>query len=147
MFLAGTILHFPTFYFRNIGAEPTNKYFLVIKNIGDSAILISLPSSQKHLPDALKNTYGCMNVADSGIGCYAFKARHVIATNGFYFGKDTYLYGAHLDEYEIENIVQRYPFPNIDYTIVGTLIEDLLESIIDCFKSSPAVKNKYKRML
>jgi hypothetical protein len=104
MFEEGTIIYFNLFHFKNTASNSKPKYFIVIKQIGDTTILGSLPSSQKHLPHNLQSTYGCMNDPDSGIGCYAFQAGVSVATNGYAFPRDSYIYGQHLDEYEIQNI-------------------------------------------
>ena len=73
MFDEGTILYFTTFYFNNPSATPKPKYFVVVKRIDHVAILAALPSSKKHLPYALQSTFGCIELPDSGIGCYVFK--------------------------------------------------------------------------
>ena len=147
MFKEGTIIYFNIFYFNNPQAAPKPKYFIVIKHIGNATILASLPSSQKHLPYSLQSTYGCIDMPDSGIGCYVFKSGMPIATNGFAFPLDSYIYGQHLDEYSIENILELYPFEGIQYEIKGHLKPDRLEEIVNCLKKSSAVKKRYKRLL
>ena len=146
MFKEGTIIYFNVFYFNN-SAPPKPKYFIVIKHIGNATILASLPSSQKHLPFILQSTYGCLELPDSGIGCYAFKSNIAVATNGFAFPLDYYLYGQHLDEYDLENILEIYPFEGIQYEIKGELLPERLEEIIECFKNSASVKRRFRRLL
>jgi hypothetical protein len=143
----GNILYFNIFHFKNAGTAPKPKYFVVIKHIDNMTLLASLPSSQKHLPTDLHAAYGCLELPDSGIGCYALKAHTPVATNGFAFSLDSYLYGQHLDEYYAENIADLYPLESIDYEIKGQLLPDILEDIITCFKNSAAVKRRFKRYL
>jgi hypothetical protein len=147
MLKEGTIIHFNLFQFKNPSASPKSKYFIVVKNINNLTVLASLPSSQKHLPFDLQSTYGCIELPESGIGCYAFKANEPIATNGFGFPLDSYLYGQHIDEYDLDNIFEIHPFEGIDYQIKGEILEEKLKDIIDCLKSSTAVKRKFKRFL
>ena len=147
MFEAGTIFYFNIFQFKNSGTEPKPKYFVVIKHIDNVTILASLPSSQKHLPYNLQATYGCIELPDSGIGCYVFQAGMPVATNGYAFPKNSYIYGQHLDEYAIENITDLYPLLGVDYAIKGQLLPNILSDIIDCLKNSAAVKKRFKRYL
>ena len=147
MFDVGTILYFNIFHFKNAGAVSKPKYFVVIKHIDNAALLASLPSSQKHLPPALLSTYGCIELPDSGIGCYVLKSALPIATNGYAFPLDSYIYGQHLDEYSIENITDLYPLEGVDYEIKGILLPEVLAEIIDCLKNSAAVKRRFKRYL
>ena len=48
MFEPGTILFFPTFYFTQGHTPPKPKYFIVLTQTGQTTILATLPSSQKH---------------------------------------------------------------------------------------------------
>lgn len=147
MFDEGTILYFTPFYFNNPSETPKPKYFIVVKRIDHVAILTALPSSKKHLPYDLQTTYGCIELPDSGIGCYVFPVGEQVATNGFAFPLDSYIYGQHLDEYNMDNIFEMYPFPGISYAIKGQLLPDKLVEIIDCLKKSASVKRRYKRFL
>ena len=143
----GTILYFHLFHFKNSGTPPKSKYFIVIKHIGDTTLLASLPSSQKHLPRHLQSTYGCLEIPDSGIGCYAFQSGVSVATNNFAFPLDSYLFGQHLDEYNSLTINDMYPFEGINYDILGCLKIDTLVAVIDCFKNSASVKRRFRRLL
>jgi hypothetical protein len=147
MLKEGTIIYFNLFQFKDPSASSKPKYFIVVKNIDNITVLASLPSSQKHLPFDLQSTYGCIELPDSGIGCYAFKANDPIATNGFAFPLDSYIYGQHIDEYNLSNIFEIYPFEGIDFYIKGELKSDVLDLIIDCIKNSSAVKRRFKRLL
>ena len=148
MFEEGTILYFTPFYFtKSATTAPKPKYFIVIKRIDTVTILASLPSSQKHLPYNLQSVYGCISLPESGIGCYVFEAGAPIATNGFAFPLDSYLYGEHLDEHNLDNIFELYPFQGIHYHIKGQLLTEKLDEVIECLKQSPTVKRRFKRFL
>jgi hypothetical protein len=147
MFEEGSIIYFTPFYFNSPSTPPKPKYFIVVKHVSNMTILASLPSSQKHLPISLQSTFGCLEAPDSGIGCYAFREGVPIATNGFAFPLDSYLYGQHLDEYNIDIIAELYPFDKIQYEIKGKLFPNQLKDITDCLKNSAAVKRRFKRYL
>lgn len=147
MFEEGTILYFNTFQFNDSRAISKPKYFIVLKQIGNTSLLAALPSSQKHLPFDLQTTYGCIEIPDSGIGCYVFQASIPVATNAYAFPMDSYVYGQHLDEYNRENITDLYPLENVDYVIKGQLVPDILTQLIDCLKNSATVKRRFKRYL
>jgi hypothetical protein len=141
-----TLLYFTPFFFKS-GTYAKPKYFIVIKKWGDNMLLAGLPSSQKHLPPDLINVYGCLESAERCINCYAFEAHKFVTDEGFSFPLDTYVYGQHLDEYETELLEDIYPIEGIDYEVKGQLKEEEFERLIDCFKNSASVKNKYKRLL
>lgn len=147
MFEEGTIIFFNLFHFKNSKSDSKPKYFIVIKQIDNITILAGLPSSQKHIPYDLQSTYGCINIPDSGIGCYVFQSGISVATNGYAFPRDSYIYGQHLDEYELQNINDLYPLEGLHYEILGHLLPLKLQELIDCLKNSPAVKRKFRRYL
>lgn len=49
MFKEGNLLKFKPFIFKN-GACPKDKYFLVLKEMENTMILASLPTSKDHVP-------------------------------------------------------------------------------------------------
>ena len=110
-------------------------------------LLVSLPSSVDHLPRFVDRPHGCMEISEGNICCYIFKAGQPITQNEWAFGRDTYLYGEQLDEYEISLLEDIYPLEDIDYEIVGTLTDIELAAVIHCFANSATVKQKYKRLL
>lgn len=60
---------------------------------------------------------------------------------------DTFLYGQWLDEYDLENLKDKYQVEGIEYKIIGELLEDELQKVINCFTASAVVKRKFKRLL
>ena len=147
MFPVGTILYFNIFQFQNSTTASKPKYFVVIKHIDTGTLVAALPSSQKHLPYDLHTTYGCIELSDSGIGCFAFEAGQIVADNGFMFPRDSYIYGQHLDEYDMANLATIYPLEGIDYDIKGILLPTTLAALIGCLKNSASVKRRFKRYL
>jgi hypothetical protein len=143
MFTTGNLLFFTPFYFKNQN-ESKNKFFIVLHNDKNKLIIGSLPTSQDHVPECLKR-HGCICCEQMQVICYCIKNNTVITGNGFYFEKDTYLYGKELDDYEIDLFHTKYT-PN-DIEVKGRLTEDELKNIRTCFANSPDVKRKYRRLL
>ncbi|HXD94016.1 MAG TPA: hypothetical protein VNX01_12445 [Bacteroidia bacterium] len=146
MYTPGNLIYFDPFYFKD-GSESKPKYFLVLKVIGDSAILASLPSSVDHLPRNLQINHGCIEIPEGNINCYVFKSNLPITKNDWSFKFDTFLYGQWIDDFSISLLQDIYPVEEIDYKIIGELTDLELKSVIDCFAKSATVKRKYKRML
>ena len=146
MYHEGSILYFPRFYFKN-GAASKAKYFIVLKNVGDEVLLISLPSSIDHLPRFIDQQHGCLEIPDGNVCCYIFKAGNIITDNNWSFDLDTYLYGEQIDEYELSLLNDIYPIEDIDYEVKGTLLGNELANLLACFSNSASVKRKYKRLL
>lgn len=146
MYSPGKLIYFDPFYFKN-GTQNKPKYFLVLKVIDGSAILATLPSSKKHLPEALNTKHGCLEVPEMCVNCYIFKANEPITKSGWSFKLDTFLYGNYLDDYEIVKLNENYSIEGVDYEIVGEVTDEELTNIINCFCSSSVVKRRYKRLL
>ena len=146
MYTAGKLIYFGTFYFKN-NNESKSKYFLVLKNIGENAILASLPSSKVHLPQSQEIKHGCLEIPESCINCYILQANRPITKNNWSFQLDTFLYGQYIDDFSIEGLNEKYQIEGVDYEIVGELIHSELENIIKCFCNSANVKRRYKRLL
>lgn len=145
MYEEGNIIYFDPFYFKGGGQNP--KYFLVLKNIHGKTVLVTLPSSQAHLPSSLYGTHGCIDDPLSGISCYIFLKDRVITTNGFSFPLETYLHGHWIDEYDLKQLEETYTIEGIEYQIIGKLVDEEFTAIVNCFKNSKVVKNKYRRLL
>lgn len=85
--------------------------------------------------------------AAANFNCYYFQKAQVITDNQFSFPFDTYIYGEQIDIYEARQLQEIYPKEDIDYEIVGKLLDEEFDAIIDCMKNSVTVKRKIKRLL
>ncbi|MBN2669842.1 MAG: hypothetical protein JXR60_11525 [Bacteroidales bacterium] len=147
MFKAGQIIYFTPFYFENGKSGPKDKYFVVLENSEDDAVLASLPTRRNFIPDGLGEDTGCVEVPEINLNCYKLCKGQVITTNGKSFGFDTHLYGRQIRTYTYSWINDIYPNYEVDYIIWGELLPDIFEKLKACFRESDMVKNKYKRML
>lgn len=145
MYTPGKIIFFDPFFFKKGGSKP--KYFLVLKVIDDNTILVSLPSSQPHLPAAQIIQHGCLEIPESCINCYIFEANKPITKSGWSFHLNTFLHGLWLDDFSITDLMANYSIENVEYEIIGELTDNELKNVINCFANSSSVKRKYKRIL
>jgi hypothetical protein len=63
------------------------------------------------------------------------------------FPENTYLYGNWIDEFPLQILQETYKVEGIEYEIIGKMKDDEFLKVKTCFKNSPIVKNKFKRML
>lgn len=85
----GDILYIKDFEFPKKGkVEKKNKYLIVLLDVGNSKLLLSLPSSQIYISSDKKKP-GCIHYKDQDISIYFFRKRETIGVNGFSFSKDT----------------------------------------------------------
>jgi len=111
VYTPGKLIYFDPFHFKD-GSKPKSKYFLVLKVVGDNAILASLPSSVNHLPQAQALNHGCLEIPDACISCYIFEQNRPITTSGWSFPFHTMLYGNWLDDFEVSVLEKNYPIPS-----------------------------------
>jgi len=146
VYTPGRLIYFDPFHFKD-GSQPKPKYFLVVKTVGNNAILASLPSSVNHLPHGQALNHGCLDIPDACINCYIFEPGRPITTSGWSFSLHTMLYGNWLQDFDVSVLKTNYPIEGVDYEIIGELTEKELEDVIRCFTGSGTVKRKYRRML
>ena len=143
----GQLLFFPKFVFSN-GEVSEGKFFLVLKNVAQDVILVSLPSSRKNIPAKLYNHTGCYYDEASRLSFYAFRRGVAITECGFTFDKDTLLYGNYLQTYSKSSIKSKYPTEGEDYQVKGVVCREVMIAIHKCFREAKSVvKRKYQRML
>ena len=145
MFSERTIIYFTPFFFKN-GNPSKNKYFVVLKNIGNKSIIASLPTSKDYVPEELEIEHGCIECESKKFNCFVFSPSVEITECGKSFERPTYLYGYLLDEYEISKMKEIYTEKK-DFEIWGVMKTEVFSKLIECFKSSGVVKRKYKRLL
>ena len=146
MLKEGNILYFDPFYFKN-GNKAKAKYFVVLKNDGESTIIGSLPSSKDYVPPEYDKTCGCIEAPEVNFNCFKISPSQIITTCGKKFPLPTFIYGYNLDDYKLEDLQEIYPNEGIDYFVWGKMKTGLFKDLISCIKTSRSVKNKYKKRL
>jgi hypothetical protein len=146
MFEEGNILYFDPFYFKN-GNPAKRKYFLVLKVNETKTIIAVLPTRTASIPRDVLIERGCLELPAIGLNCFVFPKQETVTTCGKSFDFNTYLYGAFIDDYEVQLFEELYPNEGIDYWVWGKLKPAYFDAVLDCFRHSASVKRKYKRLL
>lgn len=109
MYKQGQILYFEPFYFLN-GNTSKNKYFIVLKQVGEEIIVASLPTSKDFVPRFIPKGHGCLKSDEANFCCYYFEQDKSITNNNWAFSRDTYLYAEQIDIYELSLLTEMYKF-------------------------------------
>ncbi len=150
MFEEGNLLFFRPFLFKN-GAEPQDKFFLVLRKIDGNILLASLPTSKDHVPSDLELKHGCLNIPERRLNVFVFLADENVAVKedgtSFAFDKNTFIYGTNLDVYPAEQLDLQERMAQTTIEKKGMLDESIFNDLIACLSESKMVKNKFRRML
>lgn len=146
MFEPGNLLYFDPFIFPD-GGEPKPKFFVVLGEIDESIILASLPTSKDHIPSDVLVNSGCLEIAERMVNAFIFQANEVITDNGFFFDKNTFVYGQNIKTYNSISFLEQKIKGEVDITVKGKLKDNLFTSLKDCLKNSDAVRKKFKKYL
>lgn len=146
MFEERNIIFFQPFYFPD-GALAKDKFFVVLKDIGEETLLASLPTSKLQLPNTIAVNHGCISDDELDICTYCFKANKIISEDkSWSFPKDTFLQGFRLKEYEKSILTGIYKYEGIDFEILGKLSQAEYDNIVACFRDSKSVKRGHRRL-
>lgn len=146
MFQEGAIVYFDPFYFKN-GNSAKPKYFIVLKIVGNTNILASLPTRTDSIPAKNEIENGCIELPNINLNCFVISNTTQITKCGKTFDFKTYIYGHQLDSYDIQHLKSIYPLENTDYQIWGEMKKDIYDSLIHCLKTSKSVKRIFKKIL
>lgn len=150
MFEKGNLLLFRPFVFKN-GAMPKDKFFLVLENVDGNLLLASLPTSKDHVPADVEVKHGCLDLAERFVNVFVFLSGEEILcrANGerFSFSKNTFVYGANLDMYNISQFELQERLSQTNIELIGSLDAALFEELKNCLSNSKMVKNKYRKIL
>lgn len=145
-FCQGAILYFNPFHFPD-GSKPKPKYFLVLKHMGDTLLLASLPTSKDHVPDYVEKKHGCIEHPEIGFNCYYFDPSIVICESGFSFPIETYVYGFRLQTFNLNNLLLQEIAAVTTIKECGILTDSEYQAVIHCLTNSPEVKRGYRKLL
>ena len=146
MFEPGNLLYFDPFIFPD-GGEPKPKFFVVLGEVDETVLLASLPTSKDHIPSDVEVTSGCLEIAERMVNAYIFMANEVVTENGFFFEKNTFIYGQNIKTYNTAIFLQQQIAKQIEITEKGKLKNDVFTALKECLKNSDAVRKKFKKNL
>lgn len=138
-----SIIHILNFDFEN-NQPLKNRYFIVLENDGQNSLMLSVITSQDHVPDDLQR-HGCIIDEGKNIHCYLFEQNKVIGEKGFSFKKKSFIY------------INSSSIRNADLAklrvLYGTIQEkDIIlineyEEVINCIYKSKFIARGIKRKL
>ena len=146
MFEPGKLLYFNPFIFPD-GGDPKPKFFVVLGEIDDSLLLASLPTSKDHVPSDVEVVSGCLEIAERMVNAYIFMANEDVTDNGFFFEKNTFIYGQNIKTYNTAVFLQQQTTGQTEIKEKGKLKDDVFNALRECLKNSDAVRKKFKKYL
>ena len=146
MFEPGNLLYFNPFIFPD-GGDPKPKFFVVLGEVDETVLLASLPTSKDHIPSDVEVTSGCLEIPERMVNAYTFLANEVVTENGFFFEKNTFIYGQNIKTYNTAAFLQQQTTSQTEITEKGKLKDEIFTSLKDCLKNSDAVRKKFKKYL
>ena len=146
MFEPGNLLYFNPFIFPD-GGEPKPKFFVVLGEVDETVLLASLPTSKDHIPSDVEVISGCLEIPERMVNAYTFLANEVITDNGFFFEKNTFIYGQNIKTYNTVSFLSQQVSGEIEIEEKGKIRDEIFISLKDCLKNSDAVRKKYKKYI
>lgn len=127
MFQEGFILYFDPFYFKN-GNPAKPKYGLVLKNMKNQSIILSLPTRKDFIPSTFQliSESECIELPEINQNCFFISKLKEVTESGKKFDFNTFLYGHQLDIYD--NLDELYPIEGIHYTVWGKVKEEMFSA-------------------
>ena len=142
----GNLLYFNPFIFPD-GGDPKPKFFIVLGEVDETMLLASLPTSKDHIPSDVEVLSGCLEIAERMVNAYVFMANEVVTEDGFFFEKNTFVYGQNIKMYNTTAFLQQQIDGQIQISIKGKLTDDVFSALTNCLKNSDAVRKRYKQYL
>lgn len=141
MYQTGELIKFSPFVFKN-GNQPKPKYCIVLGQIDDKVMMVSLPTSKDHVPSDVTLEHGCVDIPERGVNAFVFNPSNQV-TSSFSFPRPTFVYGEQVDEYE-----QKY-LDKMGGTVerLGQIDHVMFQAIKDCLKKARLLRRKYRKLL
>ena len=146
MFEPGNLLYFNPFIFPD-GGDPKPKFFIVLGEIDETVLLASLPTSKDHIPSDIEVKSGCIEIPDRMVNAYIFLANEVVTDDGFFFEKNTFIYGQNIKTYNSVAFLGQTASGKVVIEKKGKLKDEVFTALKDCLKNSDSVRKRYKQYL
>lgn len=146
MFEPGCLLYFNPFIFPD-GGDPKPKFFVVLGEVEEMVLLASLPTSKDHIPSDVEVKSGCLEIPERMVNAYTFMANEEITDNGFFFDKNTFIYGQNIKTYNSVAFLGQVATGETVVEEKGKLKSEIFTALKDCLKNSDAVRKRYKKYL
>lgn len=146
MFEPGNLLYFNPFIFPD-GGDPKPKFFVVLGEVDETVLLASLPTSKDHIPSDVEVKSGCLEIPERMVNAYTFLANEVVTDNGFFFEKNTFIYGQNIKTYNTIAFSEQEKAGETEIEFKGKMKADLFTALKDCLRNSDAVRKRFKQYL
>ena len=146
MFEPGNLLYFNPFIFPD-GGDPKPKFFVVLGEVEETVLLASLPTSKDHIPSDVEVTSGCLEIPERMVNAYTFLANEVVTENGFFFERNTFIYGQNIKTYNTTAFTEQEKAGDTEIELKGIIKSDLFTALRDCLRNSDAVRKRFKQYL
>jgi len=146
MFEPGNLLYFNPFIFPD-GGDPKPKFFIVLGEVDESVLLASLPTSKDHVPSDVEVKSGCLEIPERMVNAYIFMANDIVTDNGFFFEKNTFIYGQNIKTYNSVAFLGQIASGVTVIEEKGKLKDDVFTALKNCLKNSDAVRKRFKKFL
>lgn len=146
MFEPGNLLYFNPFIFPD-GGEPKPKFFVVLGEIDGNVLLAALPTSKDHIPSDVEVKSGCLEIPERMVNAFTFLANEIVTDNGFYFDKNTFIYGQNIKTYNTVAFTEQELAGETKIKLKGKLKDNIFTALLECLKNSDAVRKRYKKYL
>lgn len=81
------------------------------------------------------------------VNAYTFLANEVVTENGFYFEKNTFIYGQNVKTYNTIAFSEQEKAGETAIEFKGKMRSDLFTALKDCLRNSDAVRKRFKQYL
>lgn len=146
MFESGNLLYFNPFIFLD-GGNPKPKFFVVLGEVNETVLLASLPTSKDHIPSDVVVKSGCLEIAERMVNVYTFLANEIVTDNGFFFDKNTFIYGQNIKTFNTTVFQGQVSSGETIIELKGKIKDDIFTSLKNCLRQSDAVRKKFKKYL
>ena len=141
MYHTGELIKFSPFVFKN-GNQPKTKYCIVLGQIDDKVMMVSLPTSKDHVPSDVMVERGCVDISERGVNAFVFSPNDQV-TSSFSFPRPTFVYGEQVDEYEQKYLDEM----GSKVEQLGQIDSVLFQALKDCVKKARLLRRKYRKLL
>lgn len=146
MFEPGNLLYFNPFIFPD-GGDAKPKFFVVLSEVDEMVLLASLPTSKDHIPSDVEIKSGCLEIPERMVNAYTFMANEEVTDTGFFFEKNTFIYGQNIKSYNTMSFLSQQISGKIEIEKKGKIKDELFTALKVCLKNSDAVRKKFKQYL
>ena len=146
MFEPGNLLYFNPFIFPD-GGDPKPKFFIVLGEVDETVLLASLPTSKDHVPSDVEVKSGCLEIPERMVNAYIFMANDIVTDNGFFFEKNTFIYGQNIKTYNSVSFLGQIKSGTTVIEEKGKLKDEMFSALKNCLKNSDAVRKRFKKFL